>query len=94
MENAKIIEGMKRIGSFGVDSGLCWIGDPCHILPYDRDTNFLPSRTWTEFCDLIFGKDFMEFKAGVVCSTNGDGEYPVYAKVEDGKVKGIFIDFE
>lgn len=89
------------IGHIGVDAGLCWIGDPCYILhkatpPIEIGTD------WSDFCDKIenmkFGKSFnydMGHEGlGVVVSTGyGDGEYPVYATIQDGQVKSVTVEF-
>jgi hypothetical protein len=29
----------KLIGRIGADAGLCWIGDPCYVLPDDASQN-------------------------------------------------------
>ena len=29
----------KHLGHISVDAGLCWIGDPCYVLPSDADKN-------------------------------------------------------
>lgn len=49
-------------GGFGVDAGLCWIGDPCYILHKqansEKEHDQLPStlgKDWGEFCDRLWG---------------------------------------
>lgn len=48
-------------GGFGVDAGLCWIGDPCYILHKqansEKEHDQLPStlgKDWGEFCDHLY----------------------------------------
>ena len=38
------------VGWIGVDAGLCWIGDPCYVLPDEDDTEN-PGSDWEKFCD-------------------------------------------
>ncbi len=97
------------VGHFGVDAGLCWIGDPCYIL--HKKKSELPKslgKDWGEFCDTL-GSDNPTAKSysyaigheglGVCVSTGmGDGLYPVYALIkQDGewgkRVMAVFIDF-
>jgi hypothetical protein len=85
-----------KVGTIGVDAGLCWLGDPCYIMGSDADGQ--PAKTWSEFCDMLGaielsnkGTDKAQtaqwnYKLGhpglgVSVSTGyGDGEYPVYIK--------------
>jgi hypothetical protein len=52
-----------KVGEIGVDAGLCWIGDPCYVLPLPHSKNSgiesldapkqLPKEfgdSWIEFC--------------------------------------------
>jgi hypothetical protein len=52
----------KLVGHFGVDAGLCWIGDPCYILHKDKPAyegatpEGLPEslgKDWGEFCNKL-----------------------------------------
>lgn len=97
----------KLVGHFGVDAGLCWIGDPCYIL---HSETLPPSLggDWQSFCDTL-GNDYPTMKSynyllgseglGICVSTGmGDGTYPVYALIlNDGnwgkRVAAVFIDF-
>lgn len=99
---------MKRIkiGTVGVDSGLVWIGDPCYILHTDtKDAEKLHNRigrSWVEFCDKLSGIKHTSFKylsrdreglGMAVYTPYGDGEYPVYAEVDEGEnILKITID--
>lgn len=97
----------KLVGHIGVDAGLCWIGDPCYILHQEGEG--LPStlgKDWKEFCDAIhsasdkyptmksFNYELGHEGLGVCVSTGyGDGSYPVYAHLSEGRVAGLFVDF-
>jgi hypothetical protein len=99
----------KLVGHFGVDAGLCWIGDPCYILHKEDDE--LPEsvgKDWGEFCGTL-GDNYPTMKSygyqlgheglGICVSTGmGDGTYPVYALIiNDGvfgkRVAACFVDF-
>jgi len=86
------------IGHIGVDAGLCWIGDPCYVLPDNAQHN--PGANWDEFCASILSgptKSFShkEFPEGVCVGTgHGDGEYPVYADIDkNGVVHSVTVQF-
>ena len=101
-------DAWKLVGHFGVDAGLCWIGDPCYILHCEEGLPQSLGKNWMDFCGTL-GKDHPTMKSyhyqlgheglGVCVSTGfGDGSYPVYALVLDegtwGKrVAAIFVDF-
>ena len=91
----------KLIGHIGVDAGLCWIGDPCYILPDDAKEN--PGDDWLKFCSEL-GSEYPTLKSfnykmgheglGVCVSTGfGDGSYPVTAEIIDGRVKSVTVTF-
>jgi len=102
---ARTPKGMVLIGTIGVDAGLCYVGDPCYVIdnllgskPWARflDDMYAGSPEgadaphWTVHSTT--GK--LEFRAGIVTTTGGgDGEYPVYAKIVDGRVRRILVDF-
>lgn len=89
----------KKIGYIGVDAGLCWVGDPCYILHKEKLPETL-GKDWSDFCTKL-GDDVTKFNyelghegLGVCVSTGyGDGLYPVYANIEKGLVRGIWVDF-
>jgi hypothetical protein len=52
------------VGHFGVDAGLCWIGDPCYVLHTSemKDGKDVPTplpetlgKDWSAFCNLLDG---------------------------------------
>lgn len=89
-------------GTFGVDAGLCWIGDPCYCVTPDADNH--PAETWEKFCELLDKEDGIDkhgyqsfnHKLGVCVRTGyGDGTYPVYVKKNsEGKVMRVLIKFD
>ena len=86
----KNIKEWERVGSFDVDAGLCWIGDPCYII--GREDLDYPYLNWDDFCNELFKKDekgvakwkhdkSKSYGKGLTIQTGyGDGEYPVYVK--------------
>lgn len=92
----------KLVGHIGVDAGLCWLGDPCYVLPEDRDENV--GRDWMAFVKEIGNDDWKEFRynaghkgVGCVVSTGyGDGMYPVFVTLNDegrvAKVEVVFVE--
>jgi hypothetical protein len=88
-------KNFEKVGSFGVDAGLCWIGDPCYCVTPDASSH--PAKTWPEFCDMLEKKEkngIAQWESGISASTGyGDGEYNVYAHFLDGRVSALFIDF-
>ena len=89
-----------RIGSIGVDSGMCWIGDPCYVIGKDSSHGV---EEWHDFCDKMKYEGLHEEPLGsgiglAVTAGFGDGVYPVFAEISDegawGKrIKSITIDF-
>jgi len=92
--------GWKLVGHFGVDSGLCWIGDPGYILHTDESKESI-GKDWPDFCNKL-ERDVTKFPfnmghegLGVCVSTGwGDGYYPVYARFEGGRIMQLYIDFD
>lgn len=79
----------QKVGSIGVDAGLCWIGDPCYCVVPDSTEH--PAETWVEFCDKLEENEkdgvlqwnYKQGHPGLGVSIGqfgGDGEYPVYVK--------------
>ena len=95
----------KLIGHIGVDAGLCWIGDPCYVLP-DDGSQRENVQDWDEFCNIMAGHQHVSFDysmghegLGVCVSTGyGDGYYPVVAEIIDDpdwgrRIKSVTITF-
>ena len=96
----------KQVGVIGVDAGLCWIGDPCYFLqgPPPKEIG----RDQSEFCSNLeikedkadsraiqFNHDSGHAGLGVCVGTGyGDGEYPVMARFEGGRVMEINVRFD
>jgi|TARA_R110001583_G_scaffold27717_7_gene98766 hypothetical protein len=94
----------KKIGSIGVDGGMCWIGDPCYVLPDDASQRL---NLWNKLLKAMENKLYTsmnyitknisnKYAEGLgVCVTTGygDGEYPVYAEIEDNTIKSVTIVF-
>ena len=91
---------MKKIGVISVDSGLCWIGDPCYILHKENPPKDI-GENWNGFCNKLTNKDIRQFYhnaghvgLGICTSTNGDGCYPVFANInKKGEITSIKIKF-
>lgn len=98
----------KTIGHIGIDAGICWIGDPCYIMPDHNGKIKTRWKNWREFCDELsklegddhkphatFPYDMGHEGLGVCVSTGfGDGYYPVQAKLnEEGRVAEVRIKF-
>lgn len=89
--------GWEKVGTMGVDAGLCWVGDPCYIMGDDASHRV---RKWTDFCHALHGEDGnggapQQFPAGVVVPTGyGDGEYDVFVKYgHEGRVAEVKVVF-
>lgn len=96
---------LEQIGVISVDSGTCWIGDPCYILQGNRPKSV--GKDWDDTCDIInasidkdryfvFNHDKGHEGLGLMVLTGcGDGVYPVFIeRNEDGRVKRVVIEFE
>jgi hypothetical protein len=94
-----------KIGSFAVDAGLCWIGDPCYILHKKEEDNPKSlGNNWHDFVAPIndhfisqsFTFDHGGEGLGILTKTAyGDGVYSVFAKMtKEGLIRQIIIDFE
>ena len=90
-----------KVGTIGVDAGLCWIGDPCYILHKGKKSPKAIGKDWMDFCNKLGNDDHKSFNfdmghegLGVVVSTGyGDGSYPVIATIKDGRVKSVSVTF-
>jgi hypothetical protein len=99
-----ILDGLTLAGRFSVDSGQAMIGDPCYLDSYNPNTqdDFELEGQEGEYsylgaCATTINKQYGELGSGsaVVVSTGyGDGQYPVYVKLNsDGRVCMVVIDF-
>lgn len=94
------------IGYFAVDSGQAMIGDPCYLeewkpwesdkIAFDEHHNKVGEYGYLGACNATLTKGYGELNkgSGVVFNTGyGDGMYPVYADIEDGRVQSITVNF-
>ena len=97
--------GWQKVGTIGVDAGICWIGDPCYILHKTEDERQDMATelglTWDQFCDKL-RENVTQFNfpvghpwLGVVVSTGyGDGTYPVFVRYNgDGQIMEAKVVF-
>lgn len=90
----------EKIGTIGVDAGLCWVGDPCYVMGDEASHRV---RDWGKFCEATYktGNEDDSVSAplgegiGFSISTGyGDGKYPVYIKRDDrGRIAQIKVKF-
>ena len=92
-----------KIGSFGVDSGTVMIVDPCYVLDGEGKYPLSFGHNWEEFVVMnLMDEDGnhldskqLHGEMGVVSSTGyGDGVYPVYARMAEGRIMEIRILFD
>jgi hypothetical protein len=84
----------QRAGEFGVDAGICWIGDPCYL-----SDGRGPMQDWAAFCRRVNDaedNEVLQCDEGVAVHTGwGDGSYPVYVQRDlSGRVLGVLIAFD
>ena len=97
-----------KIGTIGVDAGLCWVGDPCYIMHCSGDFPKSLGKNWNEFCDTLgddngnhlnhksYNFDLGHEGLGCVVSTGwGDGSYPVEIRLDEetGRVAELRVRF-
>jgi hypothetical protein len=86
---------IELIGEIGVDAGLVYIGDPCYVIGTE-----LGAMNWDQFVDehkiiedpAKLAHQIDQLTAVVAQSGGGDGIYPVYARIRDGRILSIMID--
>ena len=92
-----------KIGSFGVDSGTVMVVDPCYVLDGEGKYPLSFGHNWEEFVVMnLMDEDGnhldskqLHGEMGVVSSTGyGDGVYPVYARMAEGRIMEIRILFD
>jgi hypothetical protein len=97
---------VEQIGEIRVDSGLCWIGDPRHVIHRDQPLPKAIGTNWQNFCDGIreedtpfrsrqFNHDSGQSGLGVAVESGyGGGVYSVMAAFnEEGRVSRVWVDF-
>ncbi len=101
----ELLEDLEFAGMFSVDSGQAMVGDPCYLDDWDNNTNDewnLEGKVGEYSYQGVsattlahnFGNVGMD-KAVVFNTGYGDGQYPVYVKLnDDGRVSMVVIDFE
>jgi hypothetical protein len=97
---------LKLIGKFGVDSGQAMIGDPCYLEswqnwerekePFENHKNKKGEFSYLGACNATIENTHGVLGQGssVVFTTGyGDGVYPVFAEIDDGRIVKIVVDF-
>ncbi len=85
----------KVIGYLGVDAGLMYLGDPGYLIGPGK----VGAMAWADFLKTYVGGDQAQHwrvdNIGIVVSTGwGDGIYPVTAKIRDGRLMSVTINFD
>ncbi len=88
-----------KIGQIGVDSGTIFVGDPCYTATNDASHRI---KTWAEWCSKTWAQESnyghtQPAGKGIgiqIPTLYGDGTYPVYAQIEDGRIASITVDFD
>ena len=95
---------MTLIGHFTVDSGQAMVGDPCYLdewelwkdgEPFEHESK-AGEYGYLGASGLTLKQNYGELdmaKAVVFSTGYGDGYYPVYAEMYDGRVAKIVIEF-
>lgn len=87
-----------QIGTVDVDSGTVFVGDPCYTITGDATHHI---DTWSEWCRKHpwNGEKYNVVEpayTGVglsIPTLYGDGSYPVYAELKEGRIARVTIDF-
>jgi hypothetical protein len=87
------------IGCIGVDSGQIIMGDPWTMKKHygDDGSDYSDATTASQAGGGVVGKFPHIDNTGMAVvspTAYGDGIYPVFQVVEDGKLVGLFIDLE
>jgi len=90
----------KKIGTLPVDSGQMMLVDPCYVLSAGDEHKgpdyYELIGQWKDDDRNQHGVPVTQdaFTAGWVTGTGyGDGEYPLWAWIEDGRVIALFVQF-
>jgi hypothetical protein len=101
----ELLEDLEFAGMFAVDSGQAMVGDPCYLDDWDNNTNDewnlegkVGEYSYQGVSATTLAHSFGSVglhKAVVFNTGYGDGQYPVYVKLNgDGRVSMVVIDFE
>lgn len=88
-------DGVYIVGEVAVDSGTVMIGDPCYMLPDHEEYDTV--QNWNHFCNIMADNNHLPTQIGfsVASSTlNGDGLYPVLAKMKGNRPEWIKVSFK
>ena len=89
------------IGYCGVDSGQLMIADPCYVFPYDSGITLEQAlKAYEDICEVTLSDEGYGSidttcvkDAGVAFVTGwGDGNYPVFAEIEHGRIFRVTIE--
>lgn len=98
----------EKVGTIGVDAGLCWIGDPCYII-HSTDEKPDLGKDWGEFCSRLYPPEEGHHDDGVrqwnyglghaglgvtVGTGWGDGTYDVLVQRKHGRVMRVMVEFD
>lgn len=88
----------RLLGYADVDSGQLCVVDPCYVLDDDRYTNLIDQ--WDSSGAMSKDGKYAvplrsNYAKGVNFSTAwGDGSYPVFGEIEDGRVVRVIIELD
>jgi hypothetical protein len=88
---------MELVGTIAVDSGQIMVIDPCYVWNDDFAVGDTPTGgNYDAVCRVTTGdKGFGAIDLGFATGTlYGDGVYPVFAEMVDGKIARLIIDFD
>jgi hypothetical protein len=90
------------LGTVDVDAGMLWIGDPCYVLHREEGLPSTVGKDWAAFCALTSDSRVTKFGhaggegegLGLAVGTGyGDGTYPVFGRIEHGRVLELHVVF-
>lgn len=97
------MDGYKLIGYAGVDSGQIILVDPCYVMADEKDGQPVADKDQMTYDKMLETAEEVNTQemifSGVggngvlVRGFGGDGNYPVYAKIENGMTKEVKIVF-
>jgi len=105
-ERKKIQNGVIKIGSCPVDSGQIMFVDPCYLGDFNSDDYDFQKYnlekhgapfSYSGVCNVTLQSPAQGGQVGGAVATAsgwGDGNYPVFATIEDGRVSHVTIYFD